>query len=73
MTNYIVQQAILSVLSESEFCPAWVLSEEQLFKFFNDDVHDQIKDGLEEGNSSFHIYSGELKYRISVPTLPFYM
>lgn len=69
---YIVQQ---QVKPEHKFCAAWVLTKEQLFQFFPEDLGPQIQEGLNnEGiEPIFKINSGDIEYMIRQPTLPLYM
>lgn len=69
--TYIIQKARLNY---QEFCTAWAMTKEQLFEFFHENVHEQLREKLKQDDSMFNIVDNSgIKWRISLAILPFYM
>lgn len=66
--NYLVT----AELKRGGFSPCWYLSQEQLFLFFGENVHEQVKQGI-KSRDSFFVTTETERYLIAEPLLPFYM
>ena len=73
---YIIQRKAAGNDIETGFNVVWAFqTQEELFDFFHEDAHSQLKQGLENlyNFSMFEVESGEILYRVSRATKPFYM